>query len=154
MTINSMVLESIGLTVCGAVFLFIISGIYFSGRRFSGYESTMYRLLIAFSYLASISEISFVLLCAGKGPYSKEATIVGRLYILFVTLYITTLALYSLSIQKKEEIEANNALRIGLTFGSYLVAGLFYAFSFFQNKLHIHATSADAAGKMTNNFNS
>ena len=135
MTINSMVLESIGLTVCGAVFLFIISGIYFSGRRFSGYESTMYRLLIAFSYLASISEISFVLLCAGKGPYSKEATIVGRLYILFVTLYITTLALYSLSIQKKEEIEANNALRIGLTFGSYLVAGLFYAFSFFQNKI-------------------
>ena len=38
---NAVVLTSIGLTVCGAIFLFIISGIYYSGKRFPGYESTI-----------------------------------------------------------------------------------------------------------------
>ncbi len=133
---NAVVLTSIGLTVCGAIFLFIISGIYYSGKRFPGYESTMYRLLISFCYLSALSEITFVLLCAGKGPYSQESTIVGRLYVLFVTFYIVTLALYSISLIKKELLDNNKALKYGLTFLSYFIASLFYLFSFFYSKIY------------------
>ena len=69
---NPIVLTSIGLTVCGAIFLFIISGIYYSGRRFPGYESAMYRLLISFCYLASFQQVlSFQAQSAGQNspPY-------------------------------------------------------------------------------------
>ena len=136
MTENGMVLASIGFTVCGAIFLFIVTGFYYTGKRFQGFESTMYRFLINYCYLSILSEIAFVLICAGIGPYSIYAGIAGRLYVLFVTFYTTTLALYAISLLKKETLEKNKGLKYGLTVGAYGVAALFYAFSFFGNRIY------------------
>ena len=123
---NPIVLSSIGFTVCGTIFLFLFSRIYFSGRKFYEFPAILFRTLIFICYASCISEIIFILMMADKGTLTTVSQIIARIHIFACILFITTISLYLISICKTERLEQNPKLKLGLTILYFMFAiGIF-----------------------------
>lgn len=127
MNTNPFVLSSIGFTVCGTIFLFLISRFYFSGRKFYEFPAMIYRALIFICYLTCISEILFILLFADSGSITTFINIVARVYILSCSIFVMTIGIYVFALCREEKLTKAGKIIVPSFF--YFIIILFFILS-------------------------
>lgn len=98
--------SSMGLAVCGLIFVFLISVMYMSKKKYDGVENAVYRFLLVVTNMTLILEIAF----ACTMEYSNSAIlkeVMARGYLLFSIFWATGLCMYMISLRTTNFFKKN-----------------------------------------------
>ncbi len=99
---------SIGLTICGLVFLFLIMLMYLSKKKYDNLENTIYRFMLILTMALLFIELFFAIFMWKENVPPVINEILARLYILGCIIWVASLIVYIWSIGKKSIIKENN----------------------------------------------
>lgn len=99
---------SIGLTICGLVFLFLIMLMYLSKKKYDSLENTIYRFMLILTMVLLFIELFFAIFMWKENVPPVINEILARLYILGCIIWVASLIVYIWSIGKKSIIKENN----------------------------------------------
>ncbi len=92
---------SIGLTICGLVFLFLITLMYVSKKKYDSLENTIYRFLLILTMILLFIELFFVISMGKVSSPGIINEVLARSYILGCIIWFTCLIVYIWSLGKK-----------------------------------------------------
>lgn len=92
---------SIGLTICGLVFLSLITLMYLSKKKYDSLENTIYRFLLILTMILLVIELCFVIAMGKVSTPGIINEVLARLYILGCIVWFTCLIFYIWSLGKK-----------------------------------------------------
>lgn len=92
---------SIGLTICGLVFLFLIMLMYLSKKKYDSLENTIYRFMLILTMVLLFIELFFAISMWKTKIPGIINEIFARSYILGCILWVTCLIVYTWSLGKK-----------------------------------------------------
>ena len=90
----SILFSSIGLHICGLIFLLLVTFMFFTGNREKNFASTLFSLLLIFSYLIIISEVGAYFLDTYLPGMRTLITIFSRMFVVSVLGYVDVFCLY------------------------------------------------------------
>lgn len=92
---------SIGLTICGLVFLFLIMLMYLSKKKYDSLENTIYRFMLILTMSLLFIELFFAISMWKAQSHGMINEVLARMYILGCILWVTCLIVYVWSLGKK-----------------------------------------------------
>ena len=92
---------SIGFTICGLMFLTLVTAMYSSKKKFRSIENTVYRFLLIITLLLFIIEFASVITMYYRHQIPLVNEMVCRSYLLFSIIWVTGLFVYIWSLGKK-----------------------------------------------------
>lgn len=92
---------SIGLTICGIVFLFLTMLMYLSKKKYDSLENTIYRFMLILTMLLLLIELFFAISMHEMQNTGIINEVLARTYILGCILWVTCLIVYVWSLGKK-----------------------------------------------------
>lgn len=99
---------SIGLTICGLVFLSLIMLMYLSKKKYGSLENTIYRFMLILTMFLLLIELFFAI-SMWKATTTKVINeILARLYILGCIIWVTCLIFYIWSLGKRNATKKND----------------------------------------------
>ena len=110
---------SIGLTICGLVFLSLIMLMYLSKKKYGSLENTIYRFMLILTMFLLFIELFFAISMWKTTTIGVINEILARLYILGCIIWVTCLIFYVWSLGKRNATKKNDKkykLRITLIF--------------------------------------
>lgn len=93
---------SIGFTICGLVFLSLVSLLYFSKKQYNNLENSIYRFLFVFTWFMLILELVYTFTMANRDVYPLLNEIFCRLYLFSDIIWVTCLMVYVWSFSKRK----------------------------------------------------
>ena len=99
--------SSIGFTICGLIFLFLVLIMYLSKKKYDSLENKIYRFMLYLTISLLIIELIFAI----SMHYAKHVgifnEIVARSYLFGCIIWVTCLIVYVWSLGKKSQIKQN-----------------------------------------------
>lgn len=92
------IFPSIGFTICGLVFLSLVSLLYFTKKRYNSLENSIYRVLFIFTWFMLLQEILCVVAIRYEWVYKE---LICRSYLLSDIIWVTLLIAYISSFSVK-----------------------------------------------------
>lgn len=142
--------SSIGLAICGLIFLLLVDIMYLTKKKYDGVENAVYRFMLILSTILLILEILFV--CSVR--YSKFDLIdeiLARTYLLGCIMWATNLIVYMISLGKKKQTKLKEeryrkivTLLIVLVDILFFVISCFFEVTYYGGNGDIYAISGPA----------
>ena len=99
--------SSIGFTICGLIFLFLVLIMYLSKKKYDSLENKIYRFMLYLTIALLFIELIFAI----SMHYAKHTgifnEIIARSYLLGCIIWVTCLIVYIWSLGKKSQIKQN-----------------------------------------------
>ena len=88
------VFPSIGFTICGIVFLSLVSLLYFSKKKYNSLENSVYKTMFIITWFMLILEVAYCFVMPNRNEYVLLNEILCRLYLLDITIWLCLLLAY------------------------------------------------------------
>ena len=99
--------SSIGFTICGLIFLFLVLIMYLSKKKYESLENKIYRFILYLTIILLLIELTYAI----SMNYVKHPgifnEIIARSYLLGCIIWVTCLIVYIWSLGKKNQIKQN-----------------------------------------------
>ena len=99
--------SSIGFTICGLIFLFLVLIMYLSKKKYESLENKIYRFILYLTIILLLIELTYAI----SMNYVKHPgifnEIIARSYLLGCIIWVTCLIVYIWSLGKKSQIKQN-----------------------------------------------
>ena len=97
------VFPSIGFTLCGIVFLSLVSLLYFSKKKYDSLENSVYKAMFIDTWALLILEIAYCFVMPNRNEYVLLNEVLCRLYLLGITIWLCLFLCYIWVKRKKIE---------------------------------------------------
>ena len=96
---------SIGFTICAILFLIIIIYMYFSKRKWSGIQNTIYCFMLVLTMIMLILELLCVYTISVRYKFPALNEVLCRLYILGVIIWTSCMIAYIYAITNRDKLK-------------------------------------------------
>lgn len=121
---------SIGLTICGLVFLSLIMLMYLSKKKYGSLENTIYRFMLILTMFLLFIELFFAISMWKTTTIGVINEILARLYILGCIIWVTCLIFYVWSLGKRNETKKNDKkYKLRITLILFVIVSILFMIS-------------------------
>ena len=121
---------SIGLTICGLVFLSLIMLMYLSKKKYGSLENTIYRFMLILTMFLLFIELFFAISMWKTTTIGVINEILARLYILGCIIWVTCLIFYVWSLGKRNATKKNDKkYKLRITLILFVIVSILFMIS-------------------------
>ena len=121
---------SIGLTICGLVFLSLIMLMYLSKKKYGSLENTIYRFMLILTMFLLFIELFFAISMWKTTTIGVINEILARLYILGCIIWVTCLIFYVWSLGKRNATKKNDKkYKLRITLILFVIGSILFMIS-------------------------
>ena len=117
------VFPSIGFTICGIVFLSLVSLLYFSKIKYNSLENSVYKTMFVVTWFMLILEVAYCFVMPNRNEYVLLNEVLCRLYLLGITIWLCLLLAYIWV--KRKKIENKDLKKTKIKMGILLTISIF-----------------------------